>query len=51
MKQIDIRQDEDQISIFDILYPERKNSQKEEKKTSKKELTDRKGANNEKTDA
>nr|DAP07845.1 MAG TPA: hypothetical protein [Caudoviricetes sp.] len=31
MKQRDIWQDENQISIFDILYPERKNTHNEEK--------------------
>lgn len=30
MKQRDLREDEDQISIFDILYPERKKSSSKE---------------------
>lgn len=45
MKQRDIRQDEDQISIFDILYPERKKSSSKETKENQngKDGTTKKG--------
>lgn len=45
MKQRDIREDEDQISIFDILYPERKkNSSKViEENQNGKDRTTKKG--------
>ncbi len=45
MKQRDLREDEDQISIFDILYPERKKSSSKDTKENQngKDRTIKKG--------